>query len=81
MSEFTRRMFVTRSATAAAGMTALGALGVEASEAEAKVPPGTDPVVAYVRNPTKGEISLMAGEREVTVTDPKLAARITRAAK
>jgi hypothetical protein len=81
MSELTRRNFVKSSAGAAAGLTAIGALTVEAAGAEAKVAPGTEPVVAYVRNPSKGEISLMSGDREVRVTDQKLAARITRAAK
>ena len=81
MSELTRRNFVKSSAGAAVGLTTIGALSVEAAGAEAKVAPGTQPVVAFVRNPSKGEISLMSGDREVTVRDPKLAARITRAAK
>ena len=38
----------------------------------------SEPVVAYVHD---GEISVMKGEREVTVRDPKLAAQIVRAAK
>jgi hypothetical protein len=38
-------------------------------------------VVAYVSNPRKGEISVMSGEREVTVRDRKLAASIVRAGR
>ena len=67
----TRRAFVKRSAGAAVGATMLGAL--LASEADATT---TEPVVAYVR---EGQISIMTGEREVTVRDRKLAAQIIRA--
>ena len=67
----TRRAFVKRSAGAAVGATMLGAL--LASEADANT---TEPVVAYVRD---GQISIMTGEREVTVRDRKLAAQIIRA--
>jgi hypothetical protein len=68
----TRRAFVKRSASAAVGATMLGAL--MAGEAEART--SEEPVVAYVRG---GEISIMTGEREVTVRDRKLAAQILRA--
>jgi hypothetical protein len=60
-------------------MTAIGALVAQQADAEG-LAGGTDPVVAYVRNPRKGEISVMKGDREVTVRDEKLAARIARAA-
>ena len=77
MSHLTRRGFVKSSAGAAAGMTAIGALVAQQADAEAVA--GSEPVVAYVSNPGKGEISVMTGDREVTVRDPKLAARIVRA--
>jgi len=67
----TRRAFVKRSASAAVGATMIGAL--VAAEADAKT---SEPVVAYVHD---GKISIMTGEREVTVRDPKLAAQIVRA--
>jgi len=79
MSQLTRRGFVKSSASAAAGMTAIGALA--AQQADAKTVAGSEPVVAYVSNPGKGEISVMTGDREVTVRDPSLAARIVRAAE
>jgi hypothetical protein len=79
MSETTRRGFVKNSAAAAAGMTVIGALVSE--EADAKAVKHSGPVVAYVRDAGKGEISVMAGEREVKVHDRKLAARIARAAR
>jgi anaerobic selenocysteine-containing dehydrogenase len=78
MSKLTRRGFVKNSAGAAAGMTAIGAL--VAQQADADTVNGAEPVVAYVSNPGKGEISVMTGDREVTVRDSKLAARIVRAA-
>jgi hypothetical protein len=67
----TRRAFVKRSASAAVGATVLGA--VLAGEADASA---SGPVVAYVHD---GQISIMTGEREVTVRDRKLAAQIVRA--
>jgi anaerobic selenocysteine-containing dehydrogenase len=80
MSDLTRRGFVKTSAGAAAGMTAIGAL--VAGQAEADVSPaGSDPVIAYVKDPRSGEISVMSGDREVTVRDPKLATQIARAAR
>jgi hypothetical protein len=69
----TRRAFVKRSATAAVGATMIGAF--VASEADAST---SEPVVAYVHD---GKISIMTGEREVTVRDRKLAAQIVRAAR
>ncbi len=80
MSDLTRRGFVKNSAGAAAGMTAIGAL--VAGQAEARdVDPGSEPVVAYVSDPRSGEISVMSGDREVTVHDRKLAVSIARAAR
>jgi hypothetical protein len=91
MSELTRRGFVTRSASTAVGMTAIGAMLADQAQAADKVrsghrteshgPTGSEPVVAFVRDPRSGEVSLMSGEREVRLHDPKLAARISRAAR
>ena len=80
MSEVTRRGFVKNSAGAAAGVTAIGALAAGAAEARTEGG-GKEPVVAYVSNPRKGEISVMTGEREKKIRDRDLAARITRAAR
>ena len=79
MSDSTRRAFVKNSAAAAAGMTVVGALVAEQADAKAAATAG--PVVAYVRDPRTGEISVMAGEREVKLQDRKIAARLARAAK
>jgi hypothetical protein len=79
MSDLTRRGFVKTSAGAAASMTALGALVTEQAEAHQGAA-RSHPVVAYVKNPRTGEISVMSGDREVKVHDRQLAARIARAA-
>jgi hypothetical protein len=79
MNAVTRRGFVKNSAAAAAGMTAVGA--IVAQQADADVVSEAEPVVAFVSNPRQGEISVMTGEREVTVRDPKLAASIVRAGR
>lgn len=81
MTDLTRRGFVKNSAGAAAGMTVIGGLVAEHADATDAAAAGSEPVVAYVKDPGKGEISVMAGDREVTIHDPKLAARITRAAR
>jgi hypothetical protein len=80
MSDLTRRGFVKTSAGAAAGMTALGVLVTEHAEADVG-PDGSHPVVAYVKDPRNGEISVMSGDREVSLRDRKLAARILRASR
>ena len=79
MNAVTRRGFVKNSAAAAAGMTAVGA--IVAQQADADVVSEAEPVVAFVSNPRQGEVSVMTGEREVTVRDPKLAASIVRAGR
>jgi hypothetical protein len=79
MSGTTRRGFVKSSAAAAAGVTVVGSL--VAQEAEAKSAAHAGNVVAWVRDARKGEISIMAGDREVKVRDRKLAARIAHLAR
>jgi hypothetical protein len=79
MSDSTRRSFVKNSATAAAGVTIVGALLTE--EAQARIATHDGPVVAYVHDVRTGEISVLAREREVRVRDRKLAAQIARVAR
>lgn len=81
MTGLTRRSFVRSSAGVAAGMATFGALGVDSADAEEKGRTGSGPLVAYVRDPRSGEVSLMRGHHEVTVHDPALAARLTRVAR
>ena len=83
MSDLTRRGFVTNSAAATAGITVLGALLAEQADAKTDGASGhgNKAVVAYVRDPRKGDISVLTGDREVHVRDRKLAAAIARAAR
>jgi hypothetical protein len=80
MSDLTRRGFVKNSAAATAGITVIGALLADQADAQSGVA-GTEAVVAYVRDPRKGDISVLSGDREVHVHDRKLAAAIARAAR
>ena len=80
MSDLTRRDLVKNSAMTAAGMTVIGALAADAASAHS-VAAGSEPVVAYVSDPSNGEISVMKGEREVKLRDRKLARDIARAAR
>jgi TAT (twin-arginine translocation) pathway signal sequence len=75
----TRRNFLV---TAGAGAAALGAAVVVPEPAAAEVPPAgvSGPLVAYVTDMRRGELTLMLGEREVVVHDRDLAARLARAA-
>jgi hypothetical protein len=41
----------------------------------------SNPLVAYVRDARKGDVSVMVGEREVVVHDPELVARLIRAGR
>ena len=80
MSELTRRGFVKTSTTAAAGITVLGALRVAQADAR-ESNPGSEPVVAFVSDPKRGEVLLMVGDREVSRRDPALVSALLRAAR
>ena len=83
MSDLTRRGFVKNSAAATAGMTVIGALLSGSADAHqgAADGDGNRAVLAYVRDPRKGEIAVLRGNREVHVHDRRLAAAIARAAR
>jgi hypothetical protein len=81
VSDLTRLGFVKSSVGAAVGMTAIGSIAAAQAEAADGGPAGSEPVVAYVKDPSKGEISVMSGDREVIVHDRNLAAKISRAAR
>jgi hypothetical protein len=80
VSDVTRRAFVKNSAVTAAGMTVIGAIAADVASADSGAA-GSEPVVAFVSDPSKGEISVMRGEREVKLRDRKLARDISRAAR
>ena len=77
MTDLTRRGFVKGSAGAAAGLSVLSALLAEQADAHGE--PGSRAIIAYVRNPARGEIAVMTADREVRIHDRKLAARLARA--
>ena len=83
MSPHTRRAFI----IGAGGGVAAGVAGAStthgrpdaahASQATGDIS-ADNPLVAYVRDVRSGEISVMAGDREVVVTDRALAARLAK---
>jgi hypothetical protein len=92
MREVTRRLFLRRSAGVAGGAAIVGAPTVLADTAAARrgsapralrspksgVP--REPVMAYVRDADRGEVTLVAGKREATYRDPDLVRRLLAAA-
>ncbi len=87
MAELSRRTFLRRASVGAvAGAGALGAVAGGAparalarglrEAAEPAGAHGAEPVVAYVSDAGRGEVTIMAGTREVTRRDPDLARRI-----
>jgi hypothetical protein len=87
-----RRSFIKASAGVATGATVLGVpaaavLGIPAAAAAAaggadavQVAPATEdpaePVMAYVHDAAKGEVTVLAGTQQVTYRDPALVKRL-----
>ena len=93
MDDVSRREFLRKgSIGAAAGAFAIG-MGAEgvakaATRSDAKAAPADarevtsdEPIVAYVKQGTRGEVHVMVGSREVVRKDADLAKRIIRASK
>ena len=86
MSDTSRRKFLAAAGIGAAGTAGLvgGLTGESASAAPAVATRNStsarEPVVAYVEHHFSDRVHLMAGEREIVVHDPDLAARILNAA-
>ena len=82
----TRLSFLKASAGAAAGATAVAVpAAVVANEHSAEVtepttPNPREPVMAYVRDARRGEVTLMHGTSETTYRDPALVKRLLKAA-
>jgi len=53
----------------------------QAPEAELSTSALTEPIVVHVRNLQTGELAFFVGEREITVLDRALAARLAAAAR
>ena len=84
MENLSRRRLL-GTAGAAAGTAAIAsapsALGLDhGQETDPTGPPPEEAVIAYVRDAKRGEITVMAGTREVTLRDPVLVKRLLGAA-
>ena len=87
MSKFDRRSFL-KTAGVATGVAVVGsvpAVAAAATEAQAEVvatpaPLPKEPLIAYVRDAKKGEVTVVSGLREITFRDPQLVRRIEKAA-
>ena len=92
MREVTRRLFLRRSAGVAGGAAIVGAPAVLAETASARGPDAArvlrrpsrgvprEPVIAYVRDARRGEVTIVAGRRETTYRDHDLVRRLLAAA-
>jgi len=80
MRAVTRRGFIGSSVGAAAGAATLGPVGMATSLGIA-APLAAGAVLALIRPGSRGEISFMFGEREITVDDPALVSRILKATR
>ena len=86
-SGVTRLSFIKASAGAAAGMAAVGVPAAAAQaqeEAGVETEPSTatpeEPVTAYVRDPSRGEVTVLSGTGEKTYRDRALVRRMMAAA-
>jgi hypothetical protein len=85
MAEVTRRGFMYSSGAVAAGLATAGVAGgaltaVLGSAAPAVASANVDQrMVAYVRDSSRGEVTVMVGDREVTYHDPQLVRRMQKA--
>ncbi len=84
MSGSTRRNFLIASGAGAAAVGAAAALPAVADASTAvkptRLPDNATALVAHVLDPASGTVALFVGEREVTVHDPDLVARLAQAA-
>ena len=76
MSQTSRRGFLAASGTGVAAIAIAPAL--IGAESAAAAPPPEGAVVAYIKDAATGSVAVMAGEREVVVTDKALVATIAR---
>jgi hypothetical protein len=86
-SGVTRLSFIKASAGAAAGMAAVGAPAAVAKaqeeggvETEPSTPTPQEPVTAYVRDESRGEVTVLSGTGEKTYRDRALVRRLMAAA-
>jgi hypothetical protein len=82
-----RRAFVRKAGAAGLGAAALGVTGAASASAEERGrvtepsgPVPAEPLVAYVRDIERGEVTVVSGTRETTYRDPALVKRLVKAA-
>ena len=86
MPTFTRRSFLKTAgvATGAAAVSASPALAAALEPGAAETAPSgpvpAEPIVAVVRDPGRGQVTVLAGTTERTNTDRQLVSRLLRAA-
>jgi hypothetical protein len=77
MSQTSRRGFLAASGTGVAAIAVAPVImGADAAIAASSPPEGA--VVAYIKDAATESVAVMAGEREVVVTDKALVATLTR---
>ena len=76
MNQTSRRGFLAVTGTGVAAVAV--APGVIGATSAAASPPPEGAVVAYIKDATTGTVAVMAGEREVVVTDKALVATLSR---
>jgi hypothetical protein len=77
MSQTSRRGFLAASGTGVAAIAVAPVImGADSATAASSPPEGA--VVAYIKDAATGSVAVMAGEREVVVTDKALVATLTR---
>jgi hypothetical protein len=85
-SGVTRLSFIKASAGVAAGVAAVGVPAAASAREEAAVetdpstPTPQEPVTAYVRDASRGEVTVLAGTSEKTYRDRALVRRLMKAA-
>src|SRR5262249_22983772 len=87
MSNLSRRSFL-KTAGVATGAAIVGGIpaAAAAAESEPEIVPSPsavahEPLVAYVRDASKGEVTVVSGLQETTFKDDALVKRITQAAE
>ena len=93
MGEVTRRTFMKQVSAGAAGVAAITAMGVPqavAATSRSRISPhsapsesaaSSEPIVAYVRDGKRGEVTIMRGHEEIVRRDPDLVRRILSASR
>ena len=88
MSEHSRRNFLRGAGVAAAGVTAAAVLpagaalasGGKSTDDAPAADASTQALVVHVKDAKAGQLSVLSGDREVVVTDRKLAQQLARLA-